>query len=213
MAKIKSNNFELEFLVMECCDFDPIEFYFKIILKYKGVSVLNDRAMKRHNSYWKKGKKGGIIGSEIDTIRLIGKLEKALLTKEAQFWEPYPDPDVQISVYPNRNFPNIQEEYSDHLALIVSPNSYQFKDSLSYDTYEGVSFVLTPTREMILQFIEDLKWEVLEEARKTFGKKHYRTNVYVTTDKTGKIIKKRKLKVTIEPCEVNFDDNYFLRKK
>ena len=53
---------------MECWDWDPTEFYFKITLRYNGVPVLNDRAMKRHNSYWKTGKEGGIIGSEIDTI-------------------------------------------------------------------------------------------------------------------------------------------------
>lgn len=214
MAKITSNNFELEFLITECRDFDPTEFCFKITMRYNGIPILNDKAMKRHSSFWRKGKKGGIIGSEIDTIRLVGILENALLTNEPQFWQPYPDPDVQISIYPHRSFPNFQEEDREHFSLIVSPNSYQFKNSDSYDTYEGISFALNPNQEDLKRFIDDLKAEMLAKARETFGKKHTQTLIQIDTDrKSGKIISKRKTKIVHEPCDVEFDENYFVQKK
>lgn len=166
MAKITSNNFELVFLVTECCNFDPTEFYFKITVRYKGTPVLNDKAMKRHNSYWKKGSKAGIIAWEVDTIRLMHKLDDALSTDEPQFWESYPDPDVHISIYPHRCFPNLVEEDREHFSIIVSPNSYQFKNSDNYYGYEGVSFVMTPNEKDLQKFTDELKAEMLEKAQK-----------------------------------------------
>ena len=214
MAKIISNNFELEFLVTECCDFDPTEFYFKIIMRYNGIPVLNDKAMKRHNSYWKKGAKGGIIAWEVDTIRLVRKLENALSKNEVQFWESYPDPDVHVSIYPHRCFPNLVEEDKEHFSIIISPNSYQFKKSDNYYGYDGVSFVMAPSEKDLRQFTDDLKTEMLEKVRETFGKKHSQTLMEIDTDRqSGRIISKRKTKIVHEPCEVEFDENYFIQKK
>ena len=213
MAKFTSNTFELEFLVTECCDFTPTEFYFKITMLYNGLSVLNDKIMKRHNSYWKKGKKGGIIASEIDTIRLLRKLDDALSTNEPQFWESYPNPDVHISIYPNRCFPNLFTEDKEHFSIIISPNSYQFKNSDNYYGYEGVSFVMTPSKKDLYKFTDDLKAEMLEKARETFSKKHTQTLIEVNKDnQSGKIISKRKTKIVHESCEVEIDENYFVRK-
>ena len=214
MAKITSNNFELVFLVTECCNFDPTEFYFKITVRYKGTPVLNDKAMKRHNSYWKKGSKAGIIAWEVDTIRLMHKLDDALSTDEPQFWESYPDPDVHISIYPHRCFPNLVEEDREHFSIIVSPNSYQFKNSDNYYGYEGVSFVMTPNEKDLQKFTDELKAEMLEKAQKTFGKKHTQTLMEIDKDKkSGKIVSKRKTRIVHEPCEVELDENYFVRKK
>ena len=178
-----------------------------------GLSVLNDKIMKRHNSYWKKGKKGGIIASEVDTIRLLRKLDDALSTNEPQFWESYPNPDVHISIYPNRCFPNLFTEDKEHFSIIISPNSYQFKNSDNYYGYEGVSFVMTPSKKDLYKFTDDLRAEMLEKARETFGKKHTQTLIEVNKDnQSGKIISKRKTKIVHESCEVEIDENYFVRK-
>ena len=159
MAKLKSNNLELEFLITECLDYDPTEFHFKVTMKWNGIPILNDKAMKRDNDHWEKGAEGGIIGYEIDYIRLIDAIEKSLETREPQFWEAFPDPDVYVSIYPDRSFPYLTEKERGRFAFIVSPDSYQLKDSDCYEGYEGVSFVMNPTEEELRQFIEDLKSE------------------------------------------------------
>ncbi len=54
---------------------------------------------------------------------------------------------------------------------------------------------------------------MLEKARETFGKKHTQTLIEVNKDnQSGKIISKRKTKIVHESCEVEIDENYFVRK-
>jgi len=47
MAKLISGDFELSFRITEKCDFDPVEYEFKICLTHKGIPILNEEGMKR----------------------------------------------------------------------------------------------------------------------------------------------------------------------
>ena len=162
MAKLKSENLELEFKLLECHKYDLMEYDFRCTLTWKGIPVLNDKAFKRSSSYWKKGSDGGIIGEEMDSFSLITELEEAVKTKEMRIWESWPDPDMCVAIYPNRCFPDLITPDQEYHTIIFSPDVYQFRDMDCYSGYEGVSFVMTPTEEMLIQFINDLKKELLE---------------------------------------------------
>ena len=126
----------------------------KIIVEGHTASVGEAR-----NEFWDKGAGGGLIGSEMDAFTLPDDLEKALSTGEPQFWESWPDPDVCVSVFPNADFPRLNERAEGRSTIIISPDSYQFKDNDAYSGNEGVSFVLTPTNLELKKFIADLREE------------------------------------------------------
>lgn len=46
MAKLKSNNLELEFLITECLDYDPTEFHFKVTMKWNGITITGRKGRK-----------------------------------------------------------------------------------------------------------------------------------------------------------------------
>ena len=160
MAKLKSEELELEFEFLSYEDYSPVEYTFKCTLRWKGIPLLTERAMKRGTSYWDKGKEGGIVGSEMVGFTLINDLENALKTKSVKIWEAWPDPNMCVSIYPARCFPNLDEETSEYNTIIVSPTTYQFEGNECYSGYEGVSFVMTPKTQELKDFIEDLKREL-----------------------------------------------------
>ena len=162
MAKLVSEDLELEFIFIGCYDFDPVEYEFKVTLKWKNLPILNEKAMKRETDYWEKGKEGGIIAEETDNFTLISDLENAIETKSPQIWEAWPDPDMCISIYPERCFPYLNEVNSEYYTIIISPDAYQFKDCDAYCGYEGVSFIMTPKVNDFKKLIDDLKFEFNE---------------------------------------------------
>ena len=162
MAKLISEDLELEFLFTGCYDYNPIEYDFKVTLKWKGVPLLNEKAMKRGTSYWDTGIEGGIIAEEMDNFTLISDFEKSMETKTPQIWEAWPDPDMCISIYPERCFPYLDKIDSEYCTIIVSPDIYQFNDCDAYCGYEGVSFIMTPNINDFKKFIEELKIEFNE---------------------------------------------------
>ena len=161
MAKLTANDFELIFRITERRDFDPaVEYEFKLTLFYKGIPVLNEDAMKRGNEYWDKGKSGGIVGSEIDGMdAFINELETAMETKTPQYWESFPDPDLCVSIFPERYFPYLDRKDKGQYTLIFSPSNYNFKDADCYSGFEGVSFVMSPTVGEYKKFVADVKAE------------------------------------------------------
>jgi hypothetical protein len=160
MAKLLSEDLELEFLFCGCYDYHPIQIEFKITLKWKGIPILNERAMKRGTDYWNKGAVGGIIAEEIDNFTLIRDLEEAFNNKTTKIWESWPDPDMCISIYPERYFPYLNDKDDEYNTIIISPDTYQFKDCDAYNGYEGISFIMTPTNDELQKFINDLKVEL-----------------------------------------------------
>ena len=48
MAKLISEDLELDFTFLEYHDYQPKEFDFKVTLKWKGIPLLNEKAMKRY---------------------------------------------------------------------------------------------------------------------------------------------------------------------
>lgn len=162
MAKIISDDLELEFKFLGCYDYQPVEFEFKVTLLWKGVPILNENVMKRRSTYWEKGKEGGIIAEEMDNFTLITDLEDSIKSKTVKIWESWPDPDMCISIYPERCFPYLNEINNDYYTIIVSPDMYQFKESDAYGGYEGVSFIMTPEKKEFQNFINELKKEYHE---------------------------------------------------
>lgn len=158
MATLKNGGLSVE-IEIERRDFDPVEYGYKITPKWKGIPLLNDGAMKRGNEYWDKGFGGGVVGSELDKFRLIETLEKAIETKTAQKWIPFPDPDICVSVYPERCFPDLDKIDGECWTLIFSPSRYQFAAADSYGGFSGVSFVMTPTLPELKAFLKQLKAE------------------------------------------------------
>ena len=174
MAKLFSEDLELDFTFFGYYDYQPKEFDFKVTLKWKGIPLLNEKAMKRWSEYWNKGAEGGIVAEEMDNFTLITDLENALKDKTPTIWETWPDPDMCISIYPERCFPYLNEINTDYNTIIISPDIYQFKDTDAYCGYEGVSFILTPNNTNLQNFINDLKKEysdLLSKKEKTKGKK------------------------------------------
>lgn len=174
MAKLFSEDLELEFLLCGCYDYHPIQIEFKVTLKWKGIPILNENAMKRGTDYWNKGAVGGIVGEEIDNFTLIKDLEEALNNKTTKIWESWPDPDMCISIYPETLFPYLNEKDEEYNTIIISPDTYQLKDCSAYNGYEGISFVLTPDNTNLQNFINDLKKEysdLLIKKEKIKGKK------------------------------------------
>ena len=159
MAKLKSDYLEFEFRILKCQNFDPIEFLNKIIIYWKNIPILNERVMKRSNSFWKKGSKGGILCSELDDIRLIDKIEKSIINETFQTWQAYPDPNVRISIYPNNHIFNSELFETDGYSLVISTNTYQFKNCANYGDSGGVSFIINTTKHELIKFLEQLKLE------------------------------------------------------
>jgi len=172
LAKLISNDLILEFNFLGCYDYQPVEFEFKVSLFWKGIPLLNEKAMKRWSTYWRKGKEGGLVAEEMDNFTLIDDLEKAIETNTLQVWESWPDPDMCISIYPNRCFPYLDEEDPEYNTIIVSPDMYQFKESDAYGGYEGVSFIMTPDKDAFLKFVNELK----DEYKKIIAGKNLKLN-------------------------------------
>ena len=64
---------------------------------------------------------------------------------------------MTISIYPERYFPYLEDVDSEYISIIVSPDSYQFKDSDCYSGYSGVSFVMVIEVEVFKTFVSELK--------------------------------------------------------
>ena len=158
MVTLKTGDLSLE-IEIEKLDFDPVEYTYKITPKWKGIPFLNDTALKRGNKYWDKGFNGGIIGGELDDFSLVEIMEKAIETKNVQKWIPYPDPDICVSIYPERCFPDLDKIDNEYFTLIFSPSIYQYSDSRNYDGFTGVSFIMTPTLFELKSFVSQFKAE------------------------------------------------------
>lgn len=161
MAKLISDELELEFRFLGHYKYDFDIFEFKCTCTWNGVPILNEAVMKRKGSYWKKGETGGLVAEEQENFTLIEDFEAALNNKEVRIWESWPDPDMCISIYPDCCFPCLNKKLEGYYSIIVSPDSYQFKDSECYGGFEGVSFVMIQTTEQIQEFVCQLKKEFI----------------------------------------------------
>lgn len=158
MAKLISDKLELEFKLSHIkYDFDYYEL--KCTCTWQGVSVLNEAVMKRYGDYWKKGSVGGIIAEELDKFSLLKDFDSAINNKEIRIWKSWPDPDMCISIYPDCRFPYLNKKDVDYYTIIVSPDSYQFKDCDCYNGFEGVAFVMIQTLEQVQEFVKQLEEE------------------------------------------------------
>ena len=160
MAKLKSEELELEFEFLSYKVYELDEYTFRCTLRWNGIPVLNGLAMKNESDSYKKDQGGELFGSKMGGFTLLNDLENALKTKSVKIWEAWPDPDMCVSIYPARCFPNLDEETSEYNTIIVSPNTYQFEGNECYSGYEGVSFVMTPTTQELKAFINALKREL-----------------------------------------------------
>lgn len=160
MAKLIYEDLVLEFLPTSYWESGYENgFDFKVTMTWKGIPVLNEDVMKRHSTYWDKGAVGGLVASEEDFYNLFHDLETAIKTKQTQIWQSFPDTDMCISIYPERCFPYLDERDSEYYTVIVSPDSYQFKESDCYIGYSGVSFVMTPKVDEFETFVAEFKKE------------------------------------------------------
>lgn len=157
MAKMISDNLELEFKLLGHNEYDSYQL--KCTCTWQGKPILNEAVMKRSGSYWSKGAVGGIMAEEMEHFSLIEDFKAALEKKEVRIWEAFPDPDICISIYPDCCFPYLNEKDENYFSIIVSPDSYQFKDSSYYSGYEGVSFVMIQTIDQMYEFVQQLKDE------------------------------------------------------
>ena len=160
MAILKDEDLELEILPLSYHDWEYCpETDFKVTMRWKGIPLLNEAALKRTGSYWEQGKECGIVASEQDSLTLIKDFEDCLNDKKVRIWEAWPDPDMTISIYPERYFPYLEDVDSEYISIIVSPDLYQFKDSDCYSGYSGVSFVMVIEVEVFKTFVSELKTE------------------------------------------------------
>ncbi len=189
MAVLKQEDLELEILPFGYIDWKSFpEFDYKVTMKWKGVSVINETVMKRDGSYWAKGKEGGFVASEQDKLGLIENFEACIKDKKSRVWEAWPDPDMAISIYPDRNYPYLDEAAEGYFSIIVSPDSYQFKDSNCYTGFSGVSLVMVVETSEIIRFVSDLRNE-FNELINTEEKKH--SNYFLTEEEIQKLRKER----------------------
>ena len=160
MAILKYENLELEFIPMKFHDWGTWpEWSFKVCLKWKGTPVLNEKVMKRYGDYWSMGKEGGVVASEQDKLLLLEDFDACIKDKKSRIWESHPDPDMSVSIFPDRAFPYLDEIEAGVYTIIISPDSYQFKDTNCYMDYSGVSFVMVVDNLEFENFVSELKKE------------------------------------------------------
>lgn len=164
MAKLKDNDLELEVKFLHCEDMGGwFDYVFKVTMFWKGIPVLNEKALKRYSSYWKQGAEGGIICSDTchdkNEFTLIDDLEASIKDKKARVWEAFSYMELAVAIYPERAFPYLYDENKPYYTLIISADGYQFKDSADCYGYQGVSFIMVPKTSALTKFVEDLKEE------------------------------------------------------
>lgn len=143
----------------------PLRFYdegwglgyeFYVAMRYKG------RHLNNKNSCNRKNKEFSVSSWYQKSITLLDAFDKAIASKEYVIWEADPDPDMIISIYPNRDYPYLNVEEKGLFTIIVSPNTEQYNlddESGCYGGYEGISYVITASEEDFVKFVADLKAE------------------------------------------------------
>ena len=160
MAILKYEDLELEFIPMKFIDWGTWpEWSFKVCLKWKGIPVPNEKAMNPHATFSSMGEQGGVVASEQDKFVLLEDVDGCIKDNKTSIWESHPDPDMSVSIFPDRAFPYLEEVEVGVYSIIISPDAYQFKDTDCYMGYSGVSFVMVVEKLEFEKFVSDLKKE------------------------------------------------------
>ena len=146
-------------------DGDGFGYEFYVTMRYKGQKLININICNRKN------KDFSVSSWYQKSITLIDAFEEAIETKKNVIWEADPDPDMIISIYPNRDYPYLDKEEEGMFTIIVSPNTEQYNtdDDLGcYGGYEGIAYIITASEEDFVKFVTELKdefkmFEICEE--------------------------------------------------
>lgn len=159
MAKlVDDDGFSLNLELVSYNVYEIRDLQFKMTPMWKGKPILNESILKRGTSYWNIGKKGGLVGEEIDGFYLLNDLEQCLIDGKPFTYESWPDPDFNISVYPNVCFPEITCSCEDNWAIVFSTDTYQLKGDHCYSG-NGIAFYMNVSKEKIKRFTEELRSE------------------------------------------------------
>ena len=152
MAKLADDEFELElkFVGVEYYG-EWSEVYFELDFFVNGKSAINKDILKRDRFF--------CYFLLEEKYNLITAFKSAISDEKPVIWEAFPDPDMCISIYPNRLFPDLQREFENHYTIIFSPNTPNYANIDAYDLYEGISFIMSPLTKEFIKFVQDFEKE------------------------------------------------------
>lgn len=167
MAVLKSDKLELDFRYES---YEAGWTYYQIGFLWGGEPVVNDRVLKRINSYWGKRPASMFLAVADEPDGLLKLLRRGLATGKMGYWEPV-DPDITVALYPGEYFPFLRdsaarERTSTDFTLIAQVDAYNFKDT---DTYhgQGLAMHMIVTRHELESFAD-----VLESESSRFKRRH-----------------------------------------